>query len=667
VADFNATGMNLNNHKRVLVCGHRSFAAQGLTKLLQQAGHEVVCFTRGNPGIEKEGVTGQVDQLHINPHLSGSYDTVVNYILLMGESVERNLDYADILLRFCREHNVKHLIHISSLSVYKSAARFIDEQSGVETNPKKKGIYGALKIGTEQHLINNLPPGLKLSLVRPGFILDQGLNNPIGGTGFRLPWGRLLAIGNSNGSMPLITRELLNQAVMHAVAEPPASQSEALLLVDKDSPTRKEYLDGCCKILGCGTGVTTVPVLFWLGLGVSGEIFLRLIGKSRVRPFVKARSVCRNHRFDTTRTQDRLGMELSIDWRLALRRSLDGQEPNFRLPSPSNKASSPELGAITFLGFGRIVRQKHLPALKRLGFKGKVNAYDLSSYVNEQGIQVHAINGARLEPAGLFVVATPGPAHVEAISRLEAFDAPVLVEKPLCYSPAQLEKWLSFAQSRKSPVIVCHNYRFKSNAEAMISFLNKFNPGKLLNVNVHFESPSVNSEPPLQRNERWAQTLLMDYSIHLLDLACMFGEGDWQTSGVRYELNTRGQTSLIEGRLVSENYVVSFLLRQGFGLRRARLLYNFQNYSISLGFFPDTFVAYMADDNPVIHAREALASARATFGKLLDKITGKDSDRSHATIFALAANGHNETSLTVDTLAPFYRTMFKISDIVYND
>ena len=32
---------------RILICGHTSFASQGLPKLLREAGHEVVCFVRG--------------------------------------------------------------------------------------------------------------------------------------------------------------------------------------------------------------------------------------------------------------------------------------------------------------------------------------------------------------------------------------------------------------------------------------------------------------------------------------------------------------------------------------------------------------------------------------------------------------------------------------------
>src|SRR5207248_643471 len=108
------------------------------------------------------------------------------------------------------------------------------------------------------------------------------------------------------------------------------------------------------------------------------------------------------------------------------------------------------------------------------------------------------------------------------------------------------------------------------------------------------------------------------------------GDGEWKARDIRYECDARGQTSLIDGSLVGDSYPVSFLLRQGFGIRMARILFNFQNYDISLGFFPDTCVAYMANDNPVTHLSEARSSVVSTYRKVLERLNGPQSDRSHA-------------------------------------
>ena len=181
---------------RILICGHSSFASQGLPQLLRDAGHEVTLFGRGatdrreQPGLGLI-VTGPVAELHSNPHLrpdtAGSFNAVVNYILLKDESIEKNVAYTRSLMQFCAETGVKHLVHISSVSSYSGSARLIDEQATLENDPLKKGSYGSLKVASDVDVLNHRPPAMKLTMVRPGFILGPGLVDPIIGTGARLP------------------------------------------------------------------------------------------------------------------------------------------------------------------------------------------------------------------------------------------------------------------------------------------------------------------------------------------------------------------------------------------------------------------------------------------------------------------------------------------------
>jgi nucleoside-diphosphate-sugar epimerase len=657
--------------KRVLVCGHRSFAAQGLVEKLTQAGHHVVCFTRGNVAVNDYVVTGPVYQLATNPHLGGSFDVVINYILIKEGTVQDNIDYIDSLLHFCGEHQVKHLIHLSSISVYDAKVHLVTEDAKIETEPHRKGSYGALKVASEQRILHQLPPEIKLSLIRPGFVLGKGLLHPMPGIGIKLPWNRVLAIGNGQSHLPVITRELLNETILRTVDNPPTTDKEVLLVTHNDSPTRKEYLTACCTKLGCGTRASSYPTALWLLAGIGGEMVARLTGQSHLQPFMKLRAACRNQDFDSTQTQQRLGIDFSFDWQTALQESLEGQEVNFSLPyTPKPIETQITAEKITFIGFGRIVKQKHLPALKRLGFKGKIEAYDLTESYDNTGIPIHAIDVKKITEADLFVVASPGPAHLEAIRHLKQFDRPILVEKPLCYSIEELKEWLTFATTRQSPIMICHNYRFKTNVMAMLSVLQQFNPGQLHHVDVSFQSPPVSSDGAVWlRNERKARTLLLDYSLHFLDIACMFAKGEWQVPSVRYVLNSQGQTGLIEGYLAAENYTVNFLLRQGFGPRRARLWFNFQNYSVSLGFFPDTFAVYMANDNPFLYRQEMLASLKETSRKIFDKLTHRDSDVSHVMALASATQTDNNFSsaIQIENLTRFYNLIFQLEQKIYEE
>src|ERR1051326_2951449 len=83
---------------------------------------------------------------------------------------------------------------------------------------------------------------------------------------------------------------------------------------------------------------------------------------------------------------------------------------------------------------------------------------------------------------------------------------------------------------------------------------------------------------------------------------------------------------------------VNFGLRQGFITRRARVLFTFENYLCSLGFFPDTFVPHMSFDSWSLHKMESRATFRATAAKVVDKLARRESDPSHALAF-MAARG----------------------------
>ncbi len=651
---------------KVLLCGHRSFAAKGLIASLQSAGHHVTAFSRGPVAASDNVVTGPVDQLHENPHLDQPFGTVINYIVLKDEPVEPNVKFIESLLEFCRRRSIKHLIHISSISSYKASETNVTEDATDETEPTKKGPYGALKVAQDQSVIKGAPAGTRVTLVRPGFVLGSGLMNPIIGTAARLPWNKLLVIGHAWSEIPVTTRELVNEAVTKLVSSPPTVDREVVMLASPESPTRHEFLQACCKLLGTSTGVTHVPVPLWWIIAVGAEVAARILGQGKLKPYSKLAARLPKLRFDPTKSEQRLGMDLRCDWQRTLQESLDGQEQNFQLPyHPTLLPKDCKASNITFLGFGRIVRQKHLPALKKMNFTGIIRACDLRA-AQVDDIQVEAIEGIQLGKADLFVVASPGPAHVKAINSLRDAQGPVLIEKPLCYSTAELETFKSFAASRSAPVYVCHNYRYKSNVAQMIEFLTRYNPGRLRHASVDFQSPPVAADSAAwMRNERRARTLLLDYSLHFMDLACMFSTDPWSLQGVRHTVNPSGETNLIEGRLTGP-YSVSFLLRQGFAPRRARVVFDFQNYSIILRFFPDTFVPYLSDDNASLYKMEGKVSRRATLTKIADKILNRDSDLSHASVIAAAATGGaNLESITLDRLMPFYHVLFQIEQQVY--
>jgi nucleoside-diphosphate-sugar epimerase len=629
-------------------------------------GWEVWGFSRGETGRDGFVVTGPVLEIDRNSHLPERFDTVVNYIFLQGESLENNLEYLESLLRFCGAHGTRHLIHISSCSVYKNSARHIDEEAPVETDPSKKGSYGAIKLVGEGLLATKSPAELKISMIRPGLILGEGMGGYMGGIGLRMPFNQIVGLGSARSQLPVVSRVRMNEAICEIAQRPPAGSREVLLLAETNSPSRREYVNACATVLGSGRKVYFFPVPLWLGIAVLAEVGTRLVGK-KLGIYAKVRTVCRFQRFDSSRSEKRVGMSFSLDWKRELGRSFEANEPNFAMPAV------PELGAIrakkiTFVGFGRIVHQRHLPALQKLAFRGAIDAFDLKSASDPTGVIVRSIEGASPDSSDLLVVATPGPVHAQAIEFLSSASGPVLVEKPLCYSEEELESWLEFSRKRNGRVFVCHSSRFRSNVLAMFRHLSAYNSGRLHHVSVAFQSAPVAWDPALWlRDERRSRTLLMDYGIHPLDIACVFGGGTPRLKHCRHELNQKGQTSLIEGLAAFDNYSVDFVLRQGLLPRKLRILFTFQNYSVSLGFGPDTFVPQMTDDNFGLSLFEASGAFRSTVRKAVDYLRGRTSDASHAYAIAGAASGNAGLLPTVEAAAPFYRLMFEIADSVYGN
>jgi len=608
--------------------------------------------------------------MHENEHLTGPFDTVVNYIVLKDDDIAANERYCDSLLKFCAVRGVKHLVHLSSVSVYSATVKTVTEESLAEADPSKKGSYGALKVATDNYLRKHTPAGLKVTYFRPGFIFGPGMLQPIIGMGARLPGNQVLCIGSANNRVSAITRDLVDEALIRTVDLPPEGQTQVMLVVDPNGPDRRHYLEECCTRLGIGTSVVSFPKWFWLMAAAGGEVMIKFTGM-KVSPWKVITGACRLQTFDPSTTERRLGMKFNADWKSELLVAMDEQTPNFRWPYVPVPLVPTRAKKVNIIGFGGIIKQKHLPGLRKLGFQGTIDAFDVKATTDASGQRIQALDGAKLGAADLHIVASPGRVHNASIGLLRDAAGPILVEKPLCYTEAELNEWLAFDAERRAAgtggVFALHNSRFKPNVLAMMRHLQRYNPGRLIAVDINYQSPSVGMHSPAwRRDERGSQTLLLDYSLHWLDLAMMFSRDPWTVKDLRWTLNKQGQTDLIDGRMTCPTYTVNFCLRQGFIPKRCRVMFTFENYLCSLGFFPDTFVPHMSFDSWSLHKKEGKANFRATLGKVADKLTKKDGDDSHA-IAMMGALGEAKVGecLELRSMEHIYRGLFVLSRDVY--
>ena len=114
-------------------------------------------------------ITGPVMEMN-NSLLGDNYDTVINFIILKGKTVNENIEYIKSLLRFCQAKHVKNLIQISSISVYPNGAAYIDEYAEIEKDYRNKGEYASIKVAVDHYLMDNAPNEWNVIFVRPGFV-----------------------------------------------------------------------------------------------------------------------------------------------------------------------------------------------------------------------------------------------------------------------------------------------------------------------------------------------------------------------------------------------------------------------------------------------------------------------------------------------------------------
>ena len=226
---------------KVLVCGHKSLASRGLLEELKKHDGLVIwCFSRGEENRQGNVVTGDVFNMSENRFLEEPFDVVINYILIKKDSIENNINYLKSLIDFCKKRQVKRLIHVSTISVYPNEVSFVDELSPIETDIVKKGVYGALKIKCDEFLTEACVTGPSLSILRPGYIVEEGEQPKFGGIMISLPLNGAFLLGNKRTSLPLIYRSRMNMAIANLIDS--NISSGTYLLLDNNKGTKYSFV-----------------------------------------------------------------------------------------------------------------------------------------------------------------------------------------------------------------------------------------------------------------------------------------------------------------------------------------------------------------------------------------------------------------------------------------
>ncbi len=271
--------------------------ATGLMQTLKDKGMDVDCFSRGEEERNDNVVTGDVTKIEKNQFL-GSYDTVINFIILKEKSIEENINYIQSLLSFCKTKGVKNLLQISSISVYPNEAIEVDENSEIEEDYHNKGGYASIKVAVDRYLLSNPVEGLNVSFVRPGYIYTK--NREISKAGiFVSKFGLNVLLGDKKTTLPLINREVLHEALFRIIECRTKNKVYLILNKDKEEGTKFKFVVNQWNVK---------PICLPHGLIMMTAKILTNIGVLKRRHYLKFVGLFKRTWFNSSESEKMLGM-----------------------------------------------------------------------------------------------------------------------------------------------------------------------------------------------------------------------------------------------------------------------------------------------------------------------------------------------------------------------
>ncbi|HET9987443.1 MAG TPA: NAD-dependent epimerase/dehydratase family protein, partial [Kofleriaceae bacterium] len=255
----------------VLVTGAAGSLGSAIVRRLLADGHSVRGFVRRMPEQPQpnvEYVVGDLgDASAVDRAVAGAATVIHAGATMKGSWAEHELGTVtgtDNVIRACRQHGVKQLVHISSLSVVDwagSDGHAVTEAAKLEPRAEERGAYTRAKLAAEKLVAAAAAAGLPCVILRPGQIFGGGIPL-INGAVARKAGGRWLVLGDGTLELPLVFIDDVVDAILQAIAKQ-LTHGEVIQIVDPDRLTQQHVLE----LAGHGKKIVRVPrsVVFALG------------------------------------------------------------------------------------------------------------------------------------------------------------------------------------------------------------------------------------------------------------------------------------------------------------------------------------------------------------------------------------------------------------------
>jgi len=309
----------------ILVTGGSGALGRVLVKQLLARGTPLRVFDRRAPETPVTGVDYVVgdlgDAAAVDAAVRGA-DTVIHAGAVMkgtwAEHQRGTVEGTRNVVEACRNHGVKQLVHISSMSVIDwagSDGRAVNEDAPLEPHADKRGDYTRAKLEAERIVSAAAAAGLPCVILRPGQIFGGGIPL-INGAVARHAAGRWVVLGDGKLELPLVYIDDIVQAILAAV-DKRLTHGEIIQVVDPERLTQQDVLAATGA-----TGIVRVPRALVFALGKLTELPLALVGKQSPLGTYRLRSALARLHYESDRAQRLLGWRPQVGVREGIKRSV---------------------------------------------------------------------------------------------------------------------------------------------------------------------------------------------------------------------------------------------------------------------------------------------------------------------------------------------------------
>jgi predicted dehydrogenase/nucleoside-diphosphate-sugar epimerase len=311
-----------------VVTGASGKLGHAIVQRLVDRGERVRVFVRRIPDVPLDGVEyafgNLADPAAVSRALAGA-DVVIHAGAAMGGSWAA-FEGATVVgthnvIDACLAHEVKQLVHISSLSVIDFAGAehgVIDETTPLEPRADERGFYTRAKLEAEQQVSLAARRGLPCAILRPGQIFGGGIPL-ITGAVARSAGSRWLVLGDGKLELPLVYIDDVVDAVF-ATVEKKLDRGQIIQLVDPDVLTQTDVLE----LAGSNKKRLAIPRSIVFALGKLSELPLKLLKRASPIAEYRLRSALSQVEYRSDIAKTLLGWEPKIGVREGMRRTIVG-------------------------------------------------------------------------------------------------------------------------------------------------------------------------------------------------------------------------------------------------------------------------------------------------------------------------------------------------------